>query len=103
MYASGDSSHTFEATHALCLSSTSSYMNIDELIRLVRKHNIDAVHPGYGFLSESDIFAWRMWNEANAVVIGPGWEILSRTGDKAKARLLAIECKPTPTWLGKGP
>ncbi|KAJ5833055.1 hypothetical protein N7474_001366 [Penicillium riverlandense] len=72
VYSSGDSSHACEATHALCLSSTSSYMNIDELIGLVRKHNIDAVHPGYGFLSESDTFSWRMWNEANAVVIGPG-------------------------------
>jgi pyruvate carboxylase len=58
----------------------------------VRKHNIDAIHPGYGFLSESAEFAHRMWVEANAVVVGPGWDVLARTGDKLHARLLAEEC-----------
>lgn len=69
-------------------------MNIDELVQLARQHNIDTVHPGYGFLSESENFAHRMWTEANAVVVGPGWSILSRTGDKSQARLLASECTP---------
>ena len=55
-------------------------------------HQIDVVHPGYGFLSESADFAQRMWAEANAIVIGPGPSILSRTGDKLQARLLAEEC-----------
>ena len=68
-------------------------MNIDVLIGIVKKHNIDAVHPGYGFLSESDKFSERMWKEANAVVVGPGWSILSDTGDKLKARQLAERCK----------
>jgi pyruvate carboxylase len=34
-----------------------------------------------------------MWEEANAIVVGPGWEILSNTGDKLKAKLLAEKCK----------
>ncbi|KAJ4299316.1 hypothetical protein N0V90_004560 [Kalmusia sp. IMI 367209] len=67
-------------------------MNIDALIDIVKKHEIDAVHPGYGFLSESAEFAKRMWNEASAVVVGPGWEILEATGDKLKARELAERC-----------
>jgi pyruvate carboxylase len=67
-------------------------MNIDELIQIVKHHQIDAVHPGYGFLSESDVFAERMWKEAGTVVIGPGWEILAQTGDKLKARQLAEQC-----------
>ena len=67
-------------------------MNISALIDIVKKYEIDAVHPGYGFLSESDEFAKRVWEEAGAAVVGPGWDILAKTGDKLKARLLAEEC-----------
>ena len=67
-------------------------MSTDDLISIVIKHGIDAVHPGYGFLSESEIFAERMWREAGAVVVGPGWGILANTGDKLKARQLAERC-----------
>jgi pyruvate carboxylase len=67
-------------------------MHVDELIKIVKHYQIDAVHPGYGFLSESDVFAERMWKEAGTVVIGPGWEILAHTGDKLKARQLAEQC-----------
>jgi pyruvate carboxylase len=62
------------------------------LVDLARKHSIDAVHPGYGFLSESAEFADRMWTEAGAVVIGPGPENLARTGDKLQAKQLAQRC-----------
>jgi len=75
------------------LPSAASFMNIQSLIGIVKKHEIDAVHPGYGFLSESEDFSKRMWEEAGAVVVGPGWGILANTGDKLKARLLAEECK----------
>lgn len=61
-------------------------------MHLARQHKIDAVHPGYGFLSESAEFARRMWDEAGAVVIGPGWEILAQTGDKLQAKKLAERC-----------
>jgi pyruvate carboxylase len=67
-------------------------MDISTLISLVKAHNIDAVHPAYGFLSESAEFAQRMWDEAGAVVVGPGAEILARTGDKLLAKELAREC-----------
>jgi len=67
-------------------------MSIEDLIEIVKKHSIDAVHPGCGFLSESEVFAQRMWREASAVVIGPGWDILAKTGDKLKARKLAEQC-----------
>jgi pyruvate carboxylase len=68
-------------------------MSIDGLIDIIKKYNIDAVHPGYGFLSESEDFSKRVWEEARAVVVGPGWGILSSTGDKLKARQLAEQCK----------
>lgn len=97
IYISGDFSHAAQATHALELSSAASFMSIDDLIGIVKKHKIDAVHPGYGFLSESDVFAERVWKEAGAVVVGPGWDILANTGDKLKARKLAEHCTLHPT------
>ncbi|KAH0843482.1 hypothetical protein AYO21_07242 [Fonsecaea monophora] len=79
--------HAIKAAHG-----PASYMNIDYLIGLVKENQIDAVHPGYGFLSESAEFSRRMWVEAGCVVVGPGWEVLERTGDKLMAKALAAEC-----------
>lgn len=93
IYTSNDTSHTQGSTHSIQLKSPASYLDISELVEIVKEHKIDTIHPGYGFLSESPEFAQRMWNEAGALVIGPGPEILARTGDKLQARLLAEECK----------
>ncbi|KAF1850133.1 uncharacterized protein K460DRAFT_326699 [Cucurbitaria berberidis CBS 394.84] len=89
IYVSGDMSHAARAANAIELPSAASFMNIDALIEIVKKYQIDAVHPGYGFLSESEVFSKRMWEEACAMVVGPGWGILENTGDKLKARQLA--------------
>lgn len=75
------------------LPSAAAFMNIDSIIDIAKKYDVDAVHPGYGFLSESDEFAKKTWDEAGAVVVGPGWGILRATGDKLKARELAKSCK----------
>lgn len=93
IFVSSDTSHATRAAHLIELPSASSFMNIQALIDIVRDHKIDAVHPGYGFLSESEEFSRRMWEEAGAVVVGPGWGILAQTGDKLKARLLAEKCE----------
>lgn len=58
---------------------------------IAKQYGIDAVHPGYGFLSESAEFAQQM-AQVNVMVVGPGAKNLSRTGDKLQARLLAVEC-----------
>ncbi|GME23563.1 putative carboxylase:pyruvate acetyl-CoA/propionyl-CoA, partial [Neofusicoccum parvum] len=92
VYTSTDTSHVLYATHAIELPSPASYLDIPHLISLIKSHGIDAVHPGYGFLSESAEFSRRVWEEAGAVVVGPGWEILEKTGDKLRARALAEEC-----------
>ncbi|KAH5063926.1 hypothetical protein HBI38_152530 [Parastagonospora nodorum] len=92
IYISGDASHASRAAHSIELPSAATFMDISALIEIVKKHQIDAVHPGYGFLSESAAFAKRMWDEAGAAVVGPGWEILAETGDKLKARGLAERC-----------
>ncbi|KAH7374137.1 carbamoyl-phosphate synthase L chain, ATP binding domain-containing protein [Cadophora sp. MPI-SDFR-AT-0126] len=93
IYTSTDTCHTNGSNHSIQLASPASYLNISELVQLVQKYEIDTIHPGYGFLSESPDFARRMWEEAGALVIGPGHEILARTGDKLQARLLAEECQ----------
>jgi pyruvate carboxylase len=93
IYTSGDGAHASRAAHAIELSSAATFMNISALIDIVKKHDIDAAHPGYGFLSESEDFSTRMWKEAGVVVVGPGWGILAKTADKLKARVLAQECE----------
>ncbi|USP79593.1 hypothetical protein yc1106_06867 [Curvularia clavata] len=92
IYTAGDDSHAARAAHAIQLESAATFMSIDGLIEIIRQHQIDAVHPGYGFLSESENFCKRAWEEAGAVVVGPGWGILSNTGDKLKAKQLAEGC-----------
>ncbi|KAL3422912.1 pyruvate carboxylase [Phlyctema vagabunda] len=92
LYTTNDSTHTLHSKKAIEIPSSASYLDIDYLITLVKQYEIDAIHPGYGFLSESADFASRMWEEAACVVIGPGPSILSRTGDKLQARSLASEC-----------
>jgi len=92
VYVTGDDSHAVRANNAIELRSASAFMNIDQLINIIKDHHIDAVHPGYGFLSESELFCKRVWEEAGAVVVGPGWGILSSTGDKLNARQLAEAC-----------
>lgn len=94
LYTSDDHSHCDlgHPQHAIQVPSASSYLDISFLVQLARKHSIDAVHPGYGFLSESAEFAHRMWTEAGCVVIGPGPENLARTGDKLQAKQLAQRC-----------
>lgn len=87
-----DTSHALSASRALELPSPASYLDISALVRLVKQHKIDAIHPGYGFLSESPEFARRAWDEAGALVVGPGPAILERTGDKLAAKKLALEC-----------
>lgn len=92
VFTENDSAHTYNTAHAIRLASPSSYMDVSVIVEIVQRHNIDAVHPGYGFLSESVELAKRISEETNAMVIGPGAEILDRTADKLQARELAEIC-----------
>ncbi|GAB7350971.1 hypothetical protein MBLNU459_g1468t2 [Dothideomycetes sp. NU459] len=92
LYTDDDASHTYNAADTVKLASASSYLDVSELVDIVRRYDIDAVHPGYGFLSESAEFVRRVRDETGAIVVGPGEEILDRTGDKLQARRLAEEC-----------
>jgi len=91
LYTENDIGHTYNAAHGIYLKSPDSYLDMSELLGIVKEYNIDAVHPGYGFLSESAELAERM-AEINVMVVGPGSAILDQTGNKLKARLLAVQC-----------
>jgi pyruvate carboxylase len=64
------------------------YLDIDELIRVAKERSVDAIHPGYGFLSENVEFA-RKCREAGIIFIGPDPEVMDRLGDKVEAKKLA--------------
>ena len=66
----------------------SSYLNISAVIDAARRVGADAIHPGFGFLSENADFA-RACAEAGIAFIGPFPETLELFGDKAKAKQLA--------------
>lgn len=67
-----------------------AYLSIDEIIDLARKKDVDAIHPGYGFLSENAEFA-EACERAGIAFIGPTPEIQRRLGDKISGRKVAIE------------
>jgi pyruvate carboxylase len=66
------------------------YLNIDEIIFLAKEKNVDAIHPGYGFLSENAEFA-RKCRENGIIFIGPTPEVMLALGDKISAKKIAKE------------
>ena len=67
------------------------YLDIEEIIALAKEKKIDAIHPGYGFLSENVAFA-RRCREENIIFIGPDPETMERLGDKIAGKELAQSC-----------
>jgi acetyl-CoA carboxylase, biotin carboxylase subunit len=83
-----DSLHVRFADEAACIGpapSAQSYLNIPAIISAAEIFNVDAIHPGYGFLAESSYFA-EICEACNIKFIGPSPAIIQLMGDKVKAR-----------------
>lgn len=80
-------------------TSLESYLDQAKLLRICQEHQIDAIHPGYGFLSENAEFA-RKCQQAGLIFIGPSPEVIEAMGDKleAKARMQASEVPTIPSF-----
>ncbi|XP_075044843.1 pyruvate carboxylase, mitochondrial isoform X2 [Mixophyes fleayi] len=71
------------------LPPVQAYLNIPDIIKVAKENEVDAVHPGYGFLSERADFAQACTN-AGVRFIGPSPEVVRKMGDKVEARAIAI-------------
>lgn len=78
-----------EAYHIGPAASSESYLNADKIIDVAKKSNADAIHPGYGFLSENANFAMKC-AESGIKFIGPSPEVINQMGNKIQARLTMI-------------
>ncbi|MDD7940237.1 acetyl-CoA carboxylase biotin carboxylase subunit [Actinomycetospora lutea] len=77
-----------EAVHLGKSAASKSYLNGDAVLKAARSAGVDAVHPGYGFLSERPAFAAAV-EEAGLTFVGPPSSVIATMGDKAAARALA--------------
>ncbi len=83
-----DALHVRYADEALCIgpaASAESYLNIPAIISAAEITNVDAIHPGYGFLAESATFA-KICEDCNIKFIGPRPDVIAMMGDKIEAR-----------------
>lgn len=88
-----NSLHAQMATHAYALggvSAASTYLNIPRIIEVAKQSGADAVHPGYGFLSENALFAQSVI-DAGLIWIGPPPAAIKALGDKVSARKIAAK------------
>ena len=88
-----NSPHARFADEAYCIGpapSSQSYLRGDKIIELCQQHQIDAIHPGYGFLSENSDFA-RKVREAGITFVGPSPESMDMMGSKIAAKKAAKE------------
>ena len=89
------SMHVQLADDAICIGpgpSSQSYLMIDRIIAAAEIANVDAIHPGYGFLSENARFA-RICESCKIKFIGPSAETIEMMGDKNRARATAKKWK----------
>src|SRR3984957_6798145 len=95
VYSEADTSalHVREADEAIYIGpspSIKSYLNIDNLMNAIDQCGAEAVHPGYGFLSENAEFARRL-EQAGVTLIGPSSEAIKKMGDKIESKKIAVK------------
>ena len=87
-----NSQHRFKADEAFLVgedkSPTAAYLDIENIIKLAKENDVDAIHPGYGFISESCEFAYEV--EKNGLIwIGPSYSVMKSLDDKLKVKRIA--------------
>ena len=93
-----DAPHVSDADEAVLIGPPSprdSYLKIDAILAAIEQTGAQAVHPGYGFLSEKSAFA-RAVKDVGVVFIGPPPDVLDAFGDKMKARSVALAAETSP-------
>ena len=95
VYSEADSEalHTLLADEAICIGpapSPESYLNMERILSATVAMKADAIHPGFGFLSENSKFA-TMCEKCNITFIGPSAQVISRMGNKSEARKTMME------------
>ncbi len=90
-----------EARHIGASPAHKSYLNVDAVLEAAVDTGADAVHPGYGFLSENEAFA-RAVKERGLIFVGPSAEVIAAMGNKSHARRTAVEAG-VPVAPGTGP
>lgn len=88
-----NSLHVRYADEAVCVgppASSESYLRIDKILKVCKDLQVDAIHPGYGFLSENADFA-RQVKEAGIIFIGPSPEAIEIMGDKLAAKAAVLK------------
>src|SRR5437899_8597306 len=86
--------HRFKADEAYLVGEgmgpVQAYLDVDGIVALAKEKDVDAIHPGYGFLSENPALP-RACERAGITFVGPGAELLELVGDKTAARRLALK------------
>ena len=90
VYEEADSNATFVSMSDVAIKLKNGYLDADEIVDAAKKTGADAIHPGYGFLSENSIFARKVIRN-NIIWIGPTPHVIKVMGDKIKAKELAIK------------
>ena len=88
-----DSLPAILAAKSICIGParpSESYLNAELILDIAERMGCDAIHPGYGFLSENAAFA-RKCEERGICFIGPSWELIEALGDKQSAKQLMLE------------
>src|SRR5580704_16044092 len=91
-----------EAVHVGAAPAAESYLRIDRIVEAARERGAEAVHPGYGFLSEREAFAAAL-AKAGIVFIGPNAKAIAAMGDKIESKKLAKKAgvSTVPGFMGE--
>ena len=94
--------HRYKADESFLIgegrSPVQAYLNAEEIVEVAQRNGVDAIHPGYGFLSENTKFV-KLCEQAGIAFVGPPSHVIQRFGDKTEARARKPRCPPAALAL----